>query len=57
MNRKIHKSESYEDVIRSLIDDTIELSEESKKNIERSMKDIEAGRTHSFEEVKKRYGL
>ncbi|MBE0655390.1 MAG: hypothetical protein IH594_16435 [Bacteroidales bacterium] len=34
-----------------------DLSEEQKADIERGLKDIREGRTYSYEEVKKRYGL
>ena len=35
----------------------MELSEETKRDIEKAQKDIKEGRTVSFEEVKKKAGL
>lgn len=55
--RKMYDKESYEDIIRDLLEDTLELSEETKKHIEQSKKDFESGRTHTLEEVEKRLGL
>lgn len=55
--RKMYDKESYEDVIRDLLEDTMELSEETKRNIEQSQEDFMNGRTHTLEEVEKRLGL
>jgi predicted transcriptional regulator len=54
---KIHSKESYEDIIWDLIEDSIELSEETKKNIKESEEDIKAGRVYSHKQVKKELGL
>lgn len=54
---KIHPKESYNEVVARLIDlrtDEGELSDETIKDIERSLEDIRAGRTLSMGEVKKR---
>lgn len=56
-NRKMYDKESYEDIIRDLLEDTMELSEETKKHIEQSRKDIAAGKTKSFEQIKKELRL
>ncbi|MBI4895634.1 MAG: hypothetical protein HY831_04030 [Candidatus Aenigmarchaeota archaeon] len=55
--RRLFERETYEDVIWDMIEDTEEISEETKRNIERSKKDIEEGRTYSLEEVRKRFNL
>ncbi len=55
--RKLFDRETYEEVIWDLIEDTMELSEETKRDIEKAQKDIKEGRTVSFEEVKKKAGL
>lgn len=55
--RKAYDNESYEDLIWDLLEDTMELSEQTKQDIKKSMEDIKAGRVISFEEVKKKYGL
>ncbi len=55
--RKMHIKESYEEVIWDLLEDTMELSKETLKNIKEAEKDIKAGRVHTLEEVKKELGL
>jgi predicted CopG family antitoxin len=49
---KIHKKESYEDIIWDLIEDRMELSEETKKNLKLSERDLREGKTISLEELK-----
>ena len=56
-NRKMYAKESYEEVIWDLLEDTMELSEETKRNIKEAEADIKAGRVHTHEEVKKKLGL
>lgn len=56
-NRKMYDKESYEDVIKDLIEDSLELSEETKRHIQEAEEDIKQGRTISLEEVKKKLGL
>jgi len=53
---KMHSKESYEDIIWNLIEDTMELSEEAKRNIAVSEKQIKEGKTISLEELKKKWG-
>lgn len=55
--RKMYSNESYEDIIWDLLEDTMELSEQSKKNIAESLEDIKAGRVYTLDEVKKELGL
>jgi len=50
---KIHNKESYEDLIWDLIEDRMEFSEETKKNIKEYEKDIEEGRTDKFTSLEK----
>jgi len=50
---KIHEKESYENLLWDLIEDRMELSEETKKNILKSEKEIKEGKTYTLEEVKK----
>jgi len=40
-----------------LIEDSTELSEETKKHIAQSRAEIKAGKVHTLEEVKKELGL
>ncbi|HJX05644.1 MAG TPA: hypothetical protein VJ461_02960 [Candidatus Nanoarchaeia archaeon] len=56
-NRKIYDKESYEDIIWDLLEDSMELSEETRKHIKQSEQDIKAGKTVPLSEVKKRIGL
>ncbi len=53
---KMANKESYENVIWDLVEDRLEFSEETKKNLAKSEKDIEEGRTVSFEKIKKKIG-
>jgi hypothetical protein len=55
--RKTYVKESYEEVIWDLIEDTMELSEETKKDIEISMKQYKEGKTKSLAQIKKEMGL
>ncbi|MBU0979214.1 MAG: hypothetical protein KJ709_00275 [Nanoarchaeota archaeon] len=55
--RKMFDRESYEEVIWDLIEDTMELSEETKRNIKQAEKDIREGRVYTHEQVKKELGL
>ncbi|MGC1122146.1 MAG: hypothetical protein WBA22_13740 [Candidatus Methanofastidiosia archaeon] len=57
---KIVPRETYEDVIRRLIEisrQEEELSTETMENIKKSLEDIKEGRLHSTEEVKKELGI
>ena len=54
---KIHEKESYENLIWDLVEDRMELSEETKKEIEEARAHFKKGETISHEEVKKRLRL
>lgn len=54
---KMYDKESYEEIIWDLLEDRMELSEQTKKTIEKSLADFKAGRTVSFEEVKRKMKL
>jgi molecular chaperone DnaK (HSP70) len=56
-NRKIVEKESYEELIWDLLEDTMELSEQTKKDIEKSKRDIAEGKTVSLDAIKKRLRL
>jgi hypothetical protein len=56
-NRKMYSKESYEDLIWDLLEDTMELSDETKKHIQQSKQEIECGETVSFNEIKKKIGI
>ena len=55
--RKQYDKESYEEVIWDLMEDTIELNKETKKEIEQARADYKAGKFYTHEQVKKRLGL
>ena len=55
--RKMHEKESYEELLWALLEDTMELSEETKRNIARSEREIKAGKTISLAQIKKEFGL
>ena len=52
-SRKMYDKESYEDIIRDLLEDTMELSEQTLADIRKSEADIKAGRVHTLSEVEK----
>jgi len=58
-NMKIHEKESYEELIWDLLEDRMELSEETKKNIAEYEKSIKEGtfKGISFEQIKKESNL
>ena len=55
--RKMYDKESYEDIIWDLLEDSMELSEETKKRIVKAEKEIREGKTVSLSEVKKKLGF
>ncbi len=55
--KKIYDRETYEEVIWDIIEDTMELSEQTKKEIEESRKEIKEGKFKTLEQVKKELGL
>ena len=54
---KMHHRESYEDIIWDLVEDKMEFSEETKKNIAQSEQDFKEGKTVSLEKVKRDLGI
>jgi len=56
-NRKQYDKESYEEVIWNLVEDTMELSTETKKAVELARTDIKAGKFYTHEQAKKKLGL
>jgi hypothetical protein len=51
--KKLSEKESYESVIWDLVEDTMELSEETKKEIEISRQQYKEGKFKTLEQVKK----
>ncbi|MBI3334686.1 hypothetical protein HYZ97_04310 [Candidatus Pacearchaeota archaeon] len=56
-NKKLFLKETYEEIIWNLLEDTIQLSEETKKDIKEGREQIKRGESLSLEQVKKRYHL
>ena len=55
--RKLYNNESYEEVIWDLLEDSMELSDETKKSIKIAEKQVKEGKVHTHEEVKRKLGL
>ena len=55
--RKLFDRESYEDVIYNLLEDTKELNEETKRDIEKARAEIREGKFYTLEQVKKELKL
>lgn len=55
--RKLYRKETYDEVIWDLLEDTMELSDETKQAIKEAEEDFRKGRVISHEEVKKRLRL
>jgi hypothetical protein len=53
----MYAKETYEEVIWDLIEDTMELSEETKRDIKQAEKEFAEGKTHTLAEVKKELGM
>ena len=49
--KKMFEKETYEEVIWDLIEDSMELSEETKRHIAQAEKDIKEGRVYTHEQV------
>ncbi|NJD76816.1 MAG: hypothetical protein FIB08_06940 [Candidatus Methanoperedens sp.] len=57
IKRKFFDKETYEEVIWDLVEDSRELSEETKKEIAQARAEIKAGESHTLAEVRKELGL
>ena len=57
VKRKMYDKETYEEVIWDLMEDTLELDEETKKEIAQARQEIKEGKYHTLEEVKRELGL
>ena len=55
--RKFAPTETYEEIIWDLLEDTMELSEETKRRIELARREYAEGKTIPLSEVKKRLRL
>jgi len=57
VKRKLYNKETYEEVIWDLIEDSLELSKQTKAEIEQARSEIKAGKTRTLAQVKKGLGL
>ena len=55
--KKISDNETYEEVIWDLIEDSLELSIETKQRIKQAEEEFARGEVYTHEEVKKKLGL
>ncbi|MBI2530206.1 MAG: hypothetical protein HYW05_03640 [Candidatus Diapherotrites archaeon] len=55
--RKLAEKESYEEVIWDLIEDAMEISEETKKEIEEAREEFRKGKVKPLSQVKRDLGL
>ena len=55
--RKIYDKESYEEVIWDLLEDTLELGVQTKKEVEAAREEIKLGKFYTFDQVKKELGM
>lgn len=55
--KKMHENESYEELIWNLLEDSMELNEETIKDIKEGLKDFKKGKFYTLEQVKKEAGL
>ena len=57
VKRKLFDRETYEEVIWDLVEDNMELSEETRKDIAQARAQIRKGEVYTHEQVKKELGL
>ncbi len=55
--RKFFDRESYEEVIWDIMEDLMELNDQTKKEIENSRAEIKAGKFYTLSDTKKKLGL
>ena len=54
---KLFERETYNDVLERMIEDNLELNEQTKKDIEEAKKRIKSGKFSTQAEVERRFGL
>jgi len=54
---KLHPRETYEEVLERLVEDLRELNEETKKEIERARREIQAGKYRTHDQLKAGLGF
>lgn len=54
---KLHPRETYEEVLERLLEDLRELNDQTKKEIERAIREIKAGRYRTHQQLKDELGF
>jgi len=57
IKKKLFERETYEEVIWNLIEDTQELNEETKKELQEARAEVKKGKVHSLSKIKKELNL
>ncbi len=57
LKKKLSNRETYEDVIWSLLEDTMELNEQTKIELEESRKEIKEGKTINLSQLKRELNI
>ena len=57
VRRKLHDNETYEEIIWDLLEDSMEINEQTKKDLAESRAAAKAGKIYTLAEVKKELGL
>ena len=55
--KKLYEKESYEEVIWDLLEDTMELSRQTKEDIKIAEKEISSGKVYTLDQIKKKLKL
>ncbi len=55
--KKLSNRETYESIIWGLLEDTAEISEKAKKELEESRKEIRAGKFYNLSQIKKELNI
>ncbi len=56
-SKKMYDKESYEEIIWDLLEDSEELSEEAKRNIQQAELEFKQGKVYTHQQVKNELGL
>ncbi len=54
---KLHPRETYEEVLERLLEDLRELSEQTKEEIDRAVREIKAGKSQTHDQLKAELGF
>lgn len=57
LKQKMSEKESYNDILERILEDAMEFTEQTKKDIAESKKQAEKGETHSLKEIKEIFGI